>query len=373
MTTELQTEVRDKIQQEALQAVALRHRAGLSVSMGVGKTLIGLRHMKQHLDEHPGAEFLVVAPKVSIFQSWKDDAVKFGLDELLEVITFTTYRSLTKQKQSYAVAYLDECHSLLYSHQFWLQTFWGKILGLTGTPPRHANSEKGEMVNMFCPMVYTYITDDAVDDGILNNYKIIIHTMELSRKKDVLISTKSGKSWMTSEREQYDYWDRKIADGGSFQEMQHARIMRMRVLMDFKTKERYAKNLLENIHNKCLIFANTQEQADRLCNHSFHSSNPLSAENLTAFKNGLIDKLSCVQQLNEGVNIPNLRSGLIMHAYSNERKTNQRIGRFLRLNPNETATVHLLMYAGTVDEHWVMQALGELDSAKIIFSDPIQF
>lgn len=96
-------------------------------------------------------------------------------------------------------------------------------------------------------------------------------------------------------------------------------------------------------------------------------------QNLTAFKDGLIDKLSCVQQLNEGVNIPNLRSGLIMHAYSNERKTNQRIGRFLRLNPDETATVHLLMYAGTVDEHWVMQSLGELDSAKIIFSDPIQF
>lgn len=373
MTTELQTEVRNRIQQETLDAVQMRHRSGVAVSMGVGKTLIGLRHMKQYLDEHHGADFLVVAPKVSIFQSWKDDAHKFELTELLDHITFTTYRSLPKQSQKYDVAYLDECHSLLYTHQFWLQTFGGKILGLTGTPPRHANSEKGEMVNMFCPIVYTYITDEAVDDGILNNYKIIIHTMELSKKKDVLISTKSGKSWMTSEKEQYDYWDRKIADGGSFQDMQHARIMRMRVLMDFKTKERYAKNLIDNIHNKCLIFANTQEQADRLCHHSYHSTNPLSDENLTAFKDGLIQRLSCVQQLNEGVNIPNLRSGVIMHAYSNERKTNQRIGRFLRLNPTDTATVHIMMYAGTVDEHWVMQALGELDPGKILFSDPIQF
>jgi len=229
------------------------------------------------------------------------------------------------------------------------------------------------MVNMFCPIMYNYITNDAVGDGVLNDYKIIIHTMELSKKKNVKITTKSGKSWMTSEREQYDYWNRIIEQGGSFQEVQHARIMRMRVLMDFKTKEDYAKNLLEYINNKCIVFANTQEQADRLCTHSYHSSNQLSENNLEAFKNGLITKLSCVQQLNEGVNIPNLKSGIILHSYSNERKANQRIGRLLRLNPDDQATMHILMYAGTVDEHWVMQALSELDPAKILFSEPIQF
>ena len=31
------------------------------------------------------------------------------------------------------------------------------------------------------------------------------------------------------------------------------------------------------------------------------------------------------------------------------------------------------MYAGTIDEHWVMQALGDLDPGKIMFADPIQF
>jgi superfamily II DNA or RNA helicase len=373
METGLKPDVRERVQQEALDAVAARRRAGLNISMGVGKTLIGLKHMKQHLDHNPGAQFLVVAPKVSIYNSWKDDAVKFGLSELLDCITFTTYRSLEKQHQNYDVVYLDECHSLLYSHQLWLQTFPGRTLGLTGTAPRHSNSEKGEMVDMYCPIMYNYITNNAVDEGVLNDYKIIIHTMELSKKKNVNISTKTGKSWMTSEREQYDYWDRKIANGGSFQEMQHARIMRMRVLMDFKTKETYAKNLIDHINNKCIIFANTQEQADRLCLYSYHSNNPLSENNLEAFKSGMIKQLSCVQQLNEGVNIPNLKSGVIMHSYSNERKANQRIGRLLRLNPDDTATIHILMYSGTVDEHWVMQALGELDPAKILFSDPIEF
>lgn len=49
-------------------------------------------------------------------------------------------------------------------------------------------------------------------------------------------------------------------------------------------------------------------------------------------------------QLSEGVNIPHLRTGIIWYAFGNERKAAQRIGRLLRLNPEETATVHLPVY-----------------------------
>ena len=78
-----------------------------------------------------------------------------------------------------------------------------------------------------------------------------------------------------------------------------------------------------------------------------------------------ITKLSCVLQLSEGVNIPKLKEGIIMHSYSNERKSAQRIGRMLRLNPNECATIHVLCYRNTVDEAWVMSALESFDKNKI--------
>jgi hypothetical protein len=58
-----------------------------------------------------------------------------------------------------------------------------------------------------------------------------------------------------------------------------------------------------------------------------------------------------------------------MHAYGNERKSNQRIGRLLRLNPDDTAIIHILCYKGTVDEKWVNEALKDLDSSKITFHD----
>ena len=126
---------------------------------------------------------------------------------------------------------------------------------------------------------------------------------------------------------------------------------------------------MESIQTKCIIFANTQAQADRLCNYSYHSGNKESEDNLLMFKEGKIDKLSTVLQLNEGVNIPNLKQGVIMHAYGNERKAAQRIGRLLRLNPDDKAIVHILCYMESIDEKWVKEALENFDQTKIIWKD----
>ena len=153
------------------------------------------------------------------------------------------------------------------------------------------------------------------------------------------------------------------ADG--FKEEQILRVMRMKSMMSYPSKERYAIKLFDKIIDKVILFANTQEQADRMCTYSYHSGNKASEDNLKLFKDGSINKLSCVLQLNEGVNIPNLKQGIIMHAYGNERKSAQRLGRLLRLSPDQKATVHILCYVGTVDETWVIQALEQYDNSKI--------
>jgi len=336
--------------------------------MGVGKTLIGLRHMQERY-LNGDRKFLVVAPKLSIFTSWKEETAKFKLEHLLEHITFTTYLSITKQHVEYDCIYLDECHNLLYTHENYLLFYHGDILGLSGTPPRHSNSEKGIMVDRFCPIVYEYITDDAVDDKILNDYRIIVHLLPLNTYKTHKVATKTG-GFVTSEREHYAYWTNQIEKTFSLGNKQKMRIMRMQGLMQYKTKENYAKNfLLKNVDDKCIIFCNNTDQADRVCENSYHSKNPDSEQNLEAFKQGKFKCLSAVQQLNEGVNIPNLKYGIILHAYSNERKSNQRIGRLLRLSPEEQSVIHMLAYADTVDTEWVISALSDLDQSKITWKN----
>ena len=96
---------REEIQILALGKALDCSRGTLVLSGGVGKTLIGLQHMDKQ-SKH--SMFLVVAPKKSIFESWKDDAIKFKYEHLLSRITFTTYLSLSKQKLDYSVIYLDK-------------------------------------------------------------------------------------------------------------------------------------------------------------------------------------------------------------------------------------------------------------------------
>ena len=362
----METKNREDVQSEAVSALLNSKRAGVAVSMGVGKTLIGLKHLKELYNPGDGTfNALVVAPKKSIFQSWKDEMQKHGLDHLKDCITFSTYLSLSKQDTSYRVVYLDECHNLLPSHEPWLDMYKGIIVGLTGTPPKYDRSIKGKLVNKFCPIKYNYVVDNAVGDGILNDYRIIVHMIPLGTVRNIQASTK--KNWMTSEVESYTFWSSKIDQAIDPRDSMMFRIHRMKAMMTYTSKEVYAKQLFESITDKCILFANTQKQAEMLCYHSYHSDNPDSDVNLLKFKVGIINKMSAVLQLNEGVNIPDLRSGIIMHAYGNERKSAQRIGRLLRLNPTETATVHILCYKGTVDENWVRSALSEFDQSKIFY------
>jgi superfamily II DNA or RNA helicase len=313
--------IREDVQRDALLATDGKRVCSLVLATGVGKTLVGLTHMERNTT--PLMRCLVVAPKKAIFQSWKDDAMKFGKENLLGRMTFTTYLSLNKHNPNdYDAVYLDEMHSLLDSHRGFLQLFKGKILGLTGTPPKRDYSEKGKLVNEFCPVVFTFKADDAVENGILNDYQIIVHQIQLTDQK--VYQVKMGnKQYLASEIDNYTYWSRRLDVGSGNVHM--LRVMRMKAMMDYPSKELYTKKLMESIQTKCIIFANTQAQADRLCNYSYHSGNKESEDNLLMFKEGKIDKLSTVLQLNEGVNIPNLKQGIIMHAYGNERKAAQRI------------------------------------------------
>ena len=175
------SKTKDQIQAEAIAALGNKSRAGVEISMGVGKTRIGLTHMASNYTDY--SKFLVVAPRKSIIESWTDELSKANMSYLNDHITYSTYRSLTKQELDYDVIYLDECHSLKASHNKWLIQYvkqGGRIIGLTGTYPTRTTSEKGKMCNYYCPKVYEYLTEDAVSDNILNDYEIYIHELNLT-------------------------------------------------------------------------------------------------------------------------------------------------------------------------------------------------
>ena len=363
---------REKIQENALEIALNNKRCGLGISMGVGKTRIGIQHLMKNYN--PFIKALVVVPKLSVKSAWEKELVKMNLFmQLDEYITYTTYLSINKHNPNdYDIVYLDECHSLLDTHEPFLSKFNGKILGLTGTPPKRRGSEKFRMVAKYCPIKYNFTVDQATDNNILNDYQIIVHKLKLSGVPNLPKKNNNGGVWYTTELKDYNYCTQRLIEAQTAKQKQFAGIMRMKSMMEYRTKEEYAKGLLRNIGDKCIVFANTQKQADRMCKHSYHSKNSDSEDNLQLFIDGRIHQLSCVLQLSEGMNIPGLKQGIIMHAYGNERKSAQRIGRLLRLNPNEKATCHILCYENTQDEKWVDNALNGFDSNKIKRYNPLE-
>ena len=199
---------RDKVQSDALNIAINNKRATLGISMGVGKTRIAIQHLMKLYD--PFIRALVVVPKWSVQDSWSDEiAILYKTQDMQGVqieqhIEYTTYLSLNKlNPRDYDIVYLDECHSLLESHKEFLSEFKGRILGLTGTPPK--SGEKLKMVNKYCPVKYTFSVDDAADNSILNDYQIIVHELQLSKVKNVKKSARDGRTWYTSELADYQY------------------------------------------------------------------------------------------------------------------------------------------------------------------------
>ena len=223
---------KDIIQQQALDKINKHQRCGVAISMGVGKTRLAIKHLQQ-FDTKTIA--LVVIPKLSVKESWIEELKKLNLQIELE---FVTYLSLNKKEpDDYDIVYLDECHNLLYKHDKFLINFNGRILGLTGTPPKNAMSEKYNMVDKYCPIVYTYTVDDATGDKILNDYKIFIHTLSLSTSLSLEKKRKDGGFWYSSESKDYNWLSNKVQEAHSQKQKQFSAIMRMRGLMEYTTKE----------------------------------------------------------------------------------------------------------------------------------------
>jgi hypothetical protein len=211
-----------------------------------------------------------LAPTKAILGSWPQEAQKFGLAHLLDYIDFTTYSSLGKAlaADTYQKLYLDECHALKDSHEPGLKAHVARkrsILGLTGTPPAQANSEKGRLVATYCPLVVDYTTDEAVLAGLLNDYHLVVHQLPLRTVRDYVLTTKSGSQFTTSERENYAYWSKRLA--GAAQDplpVETLRILRMQALMNYPGKGYYMRYLASQQVEKVLLFTCTSGCSGRI-------------------------------------------------------------------------------------------------------------
>lgn len=373
----LTSKVKSRLQWEANLAHRLNNRWGLvCMATGTGKSKTAIDAIRSLVGYRPEARVLIVVPTAKLRdKTWRDEFKEWGAEDVWENnVEKICYASLKKKEGCrYDFVVFDEVHNLtVKSADFLLFNQIDHCMALTATPPK--NSFKQMLLAKFkLQMVYEITLDQAVDLGVVSPYEITVITTELDKvRRNIEVKTKA-KHFFTTEYNNYAYYakiensedSRVKARVGKF-----FYINRMRFIYNLTSKIEAAEWLLKNIiplNRRTLIFCGSITHADRLSLHTYHSKS--GSEGYDLFVDGTVDRLACVEALNEGDNIPNVDIAFIEQLNSNGLDLIQRIGRILRFRVGHVGRIVILCVKGTVDAKWTIEALAGLDRSKIRWID----
>lgn len=363
---------KEKVQKEALDAILVNGGSGiLCLATGSGKSKIAIDYCKLFYDSmKKNFRCLLVVPTEKLRdENWKDEFEKWkGKIVYKNNVERTCYASLNKLKhKEYDLVVLDEVHRLTENNvKFFKQNTVHNILGLTATYPKD-DIKQLLIKELKLDIVYTLHLDDAIKRNIVAPYKIKIVEMFLDDKDKYIKAGSKDKPFMTTEYGQYQYMTnviQKIMYSGK-PAPKWLFLKRMHMLYNLRSKTEVAKKIIADLpeDERTLIFCGSINQANELCEYNFHSQT--DDKDLNAFCEKKINKLSCVNALNEGMNIPDVDCAVIVQLNSQELNTVQRIGRCIRYRPGHEAIIYILSVLQTQDEKWVAKALDSFDKDNI--------
>lgn len=356
-------ENRSIIQETALLSIENNHGKGiLTMATGTGKSKIPIDYIRKHKKKRIA---LIVPTEKLRDSNWKNEFIKWKAKVHWKNVDAYCYASAHKIKnKNYDLVILDECHNITpLSIQFFENNTCGDIIALTATLPKEDKMFLLSKVGL--EVTYECSLDLAVGLGIVSPYNITVVYTDLNSVDKNVLSGNKQKTFYTSEYSSYEFHNKRVASFyGKNKTM--AALSRMRFIYNLKSKTDAAQFLLDKVipqSKKTLIFTGSINQAELLCSHSYHSKT--NDKDLEAFIKGKINRLSCVEGLNEGINIPYVQYGLATQLNSNSKDIVQRLGRLIRLFEGHQAHLYILCCRNTVDENWVNSALSEFDQNNI--------
>lgn len=354
--------LRDKRQQEFADAWMSNGKFGiLYLCPRFGKIYTTINILEK-MDKK--ARVLIAYPDLKIKESWEADfkTRKYKNPN----VTYTTHLSLKKYtEESYDLIVLDEVHLLsdaqldaaeeLLSHN-------KQVLGLTGTMTKDTKIELKERLNL--PIVAKYPIEQAIEEGVITDYEIIVRLIPLDNK---IIQDFKGKK--RTEKAQFEALSWVInKKQGQSQNTMFLRFARMRIIQNSIAKKEATKRILQNFKDeRILVFCGVTAIADELGIPAYHSKRG-EKETFEAFANGEGNHLAVVKIGNTGVTYKPLNKVIINYFDSNAENLAQKINRCMAMeynNPDKKAKIYILCSTEEVEQKWLKKALEFFDKSKI--------
>lgn len=374
--TEFVNKVREKVQDEAIQAVIKNNGGMVAMATGSGKSRIAVELAKYYCKASvfKFKEIAVVVPTEKLRdENWKEEFYKWEAAVEWSAVTGLCYASGSKIiNKNFELAILDEGHNITeLSSEFFLNNNVERTVLLTATPPDD-KVKRQILSDLDIPLVYELTLDQAVRLGFVAPYKLTVITVPLDATTKNIPGGSKAKPFMTTEAACYAYHNKKVqssmfddtAQGKA--RLKFAILGRMQFIYKIPSKTAVVKFLLDKVipeDDRTIIFCGNIEQAEDVSKTTYHSKS--GNQHYDAFKNEQINRLSCVKAVNEGHNFPGVDSAIIGQLNSKEKDLVQRIGRIIRYRPGHEAHIWIVVSEGTQDEKWLEKAVENLNQSKI--------
>jgi superfamily II DNA or RNA helicase len=329
------------------------------LAMRYGKTKFTLDLLKRLFVGKPTV--LIAYPDNKLKDTWKEECIKWNYSN--SNIIYTNFSSLHKyEHETPDIIICDEVHSLSPRELdiiHILITNDPKILflGLSGTISPDTRDRIG------VPIVVEYSTLTGIQDGILSDYQVTVHLVDLDTK----IKTSNKKGKMLSEKQKYDNYTfviTKMKEQG--RNFKFLALSRNRLSLSSIGKIEYTKKLLKELSDKrVIVFTGLNKVADALGIPSYHSDSS-NRNQFDGFLSGKLNKLALSAMGKMGVTYPNLDSVILLNFTYNAEESSQILNRAINLDySGKIADLHIIVLDEPAERKKVQESLSMLDKNKI--------
>jgi superfamily II DNA or RNA helicase len=384
--------------------IANDYRGIFALATGTGKTRAAIAAANLDADNRVT---LVVVPTTTLLNQWKED-----IEELIdgaEILVCSGETDWRKEMLSLVNPYRTESTDMIHDrpkqfilttihtsvgdafqsflrgvpsnrlqivadevHRYGADTFSdlfdldaGRRIGLSATPERRFDDAGNrKIMNYFDDIIFRFETGEAIENGYLSNYDyypVICELNDEEYEKYKSYSQRIGQVSSDLNSDNPSKSTQKLRE-----KLERLSRDRAKVLKKAENKPHRFGRFLETYHpTPAIIFCEDNEQVDEIKDQLNRKKGEDSyavfvsdmdddkkASAFYQFNNGMVDYLLAINCLDEGVDVPDCPTAIIIASSSNERQFIQRRGRVLRKSEDKSkASVYdMITLPGLISE-----------------------